>query len=67
MIVMINRATKSTLTRLKILFQVSKIRKKGYIEMIENFYIETWKSVLGSSIYHYYWMLRQPVNKVRVA
>ena len=27
--------------------------KKGYMEMIENFYLETWKSVLGSSILHY--------------
>ena len=41
MIVMINRATKSTFSRLKILFQVSKVRKKVYIEMIEKFYLET--------------------------
>ena len=27
--------------------------KKGYMEMIEKFYFETWKSVLGSSILHY--------------
>ena len=33
---MVNRATKDTFSCLKILFQVSKIRKKAYIEMIEN-------------------------------
>ena len=41
MIVMINRATKYTFSCLKTLFQVSKIRKKGYVEMIEKFYFET--------------------------
>ena len=42
MIVMVNRATKDTFSCLKILFQVSKIRKKkGYMEMIEKFYLET--------------------------
>ena len=37
MIVMLNRATNDTFSRLKILFQISKIRKKGYIEMKEKF------------------------------
>ena len=41
MIVMVNRATKDTFPCLKIIFQVSKIRKKGYMEMIEKFYLET--------------------------
>ena len=41
MIVMINRATKDTFSCLKIFFQVSKIRKKVYMEMIEKFYLET--------------------------
>ena len=35
MIVMINRATKSTFSCLK------NKKKKGYIEMIEKFYLET--------------------------
>ena len=41
MIVMVNRATKDTFSCLKILFQVSKIRKKGYMEMMETFYLKT--------------------------
>ena len=41
MIVMVNRATKDTFSCLKIIFQVLKIRKKGYMEMIEKFYLET--------------------------
>ena len=41
MIVMVNRAIKDTFSWLKIIFQVSKIRKKGYMEMIEKFYLET--------------------------
>ena len=41
MIVVVNRATKDTFSSLKILFQVSKIRKKGYMEIIEKFYLET--------------------------
>ena len=53
MIIVGNRATKGTFSGLKILFQVSKIRKKGYMEMIKKFYLETQKSVLGSSISHY--------------
>ena len=40
MIVMLNRATKDTFSYLKILFQVLKIRKKGYMEMIEKSYLE---------------------------
>ena len=28
-------------------------QKKGYMEMVEKFYLETLMSVLGSSIYHY--------------
>ena len=28
--------------------------KKGYMEMSKNFYLETKKSVLGSSINHYF-------------
>ena len=43
MIVMLNRATKDTFSCLKIIFQVLKIRKKEYMEMIEKFYLETWK------------------------
>ena len=54
MIVMVNRATKDTFSCLKILFHVLKIsKKKEYMEMVENFYLETRMSVLGSSIYHY--------------
>ena len=41
MTVVVNRATKGTFSGLKILFQVSKIRKKGYMEMTEKFYLET--------------------------
>ena len=41
MIVMLNRATKDTFSCLKILFQVLKCRKKGYMEMIEKFYLKT--------------------------
>ena len=41
MTVMLNRATKGTFSCLKTLFQVLKIRKKGYMEMIEKFYLET--------------------------
>ena len=41
MIVMFNRATKDTFSCLKTLFQVLKIRKKGYMEIIEKFYLET--------------------------
>ena len=41
MIVIVNRATQDTFSRFKILFQVLKIRKKGYMEMIEKFYLET--------------------------
>ena len=40
MIVMVNRTTKCTFSCLKTLFQVSKIRKKGYMEMLEKFYLE---------------------------
>ena len=55
MIVMINIVTKNTFSCFKILFQVSKITKKGYMEMIEKFDLETFtlKSVLVSSILHY--------------
>ena len=42
MIVVVNKATKDTFSCLKILFSGLKIReKKGYIKMIENFYLET--------------------------
>ena len=41
MIEMLNRATKNTFSCLKILFQVLKYRKKGYMERIEKFYLET--------------------------
>ena len=41
MIVLINIATKDTFSCLKILFQVLKIRRKGYMEMIEKVYLET--------------------------
>ena len=41
MIVMVNRATRDTFLCLKILFQVSKIRKKGYMEMLKKSYLET--------------------------
>ena len=38
-----------------LLSQVSKNSlKKGYIEMLKSYFLETLKSVLGSSIYHYY-------------
>ena len=39
--IVVNRATKDTFSGFKILFQVSKIREKGYMEMIEKFYLET--------------------------
>ena len=35
-------------------FQVSKICKKGHIEMTRKIYLEPLKSVLGRSISHYY-------------
>ena len=38
---MLNIATKDTFSCLKIFFEVLKIRKKGYMEMIEKFYLET--------------------------
>ena len=41
MIVMINRAAMVTFSGHKILFQFLKQEKKGYIEMIEKFYLET--------------------------
>ena len=41
MIVMVNRATKYTFSCIKIIFQVSKNKKKGYMKMIEKFYLET--------------------------
>ena len=41
MIVVVNRATVVTFSCRKILFQVSKIRKKGYMEMMEKHYLET--------------------------
>ena len=41
MIVMVNRATKVTFSGHKILFHVSKIGKKGYMEMIEKVHLET--------------------------
>ena len=34
-------------------FQVSKICKKGYIEMTKKIYLEPLKSILGRSILHY--------------
>ena len=34
-------------------FEVSKICKKGYIEMTKKIYPENLKSVLGRSIFHY--------------
>ena len=61
MIVMVNRATRYTFSCIKIIFQVSKNKKKGYMKMIEKFYLETWKSVLGSSISHYYYL---PCNHI---
>ena len=41
MIVMLKRATKNTFLCLKTIFQVLKYRKKGYMERIEKFYLET--------------------------
>ena len=51
--VVLNRATRITFSQSQ---RSKNSLKKGYMEMSKNFYLETLKSVLGSSIIHYCFM-----------
>ena len=49
-----NRATQETFLKARFYnFWMSKICKKGYIEITKKIFLETLKSVLGRSIFHY--------------
>ena len=54
MIVVESRATQETFQSLNLQFLGLENIKKGHMEMTEKIYLETLKSVLGQSTFHYY-------------